>query len=153
MVTSDRIAVMNKGRVEQIDAPHALYSGPRTRFVAEFLGKSNILRATSDGVSFTFEGFTIPTGRLHAGKALGERWFSLRPRDGRLLSAPASDGTVVIAGTLESRSFMGDWWDYGFRGCAGLQLRVMCPPSELFAAGQPVWLSVDPNRLVPLEES
>src|SRR5258705_7500780 len=46
MVTSDRIAVMNQGRIEQIDAPHMLYTRPRTRFVAGFIGRSNFL----DGV-------------------------------------------------------------------------------------------------------
>ena len=35
---TDRIAVMNQGRIEQIDAPEALYERPRTRFVADFLG-------------------------------------------------------------------------------------------------------------------
>src|SRR6185437_9888306 len=39
MVTSDRIAVMNLGRIEQIDAPYALYNRPRTRFVAGFIGR------------------------------------------------------------------------------------------------------------------
>jgi iron(III) transport system ATP-binding protein len=43
MVTSDRIAVMNQGRVEQVDAPRALYSRPRTRFVAGFIGRTNFL--------------------------------------------------------------------------------------------------------------
>ena len=43
MVTSDRIAVMNKGRIEQIDAPFELYGRPRTRFVAGFIGRTNFL--------------------------------------------------------------------------------------------------------------
>ena len=43
MVASDRIAVMNQGRVEQVDAPRALYARPRTRFVAGFIGRTNLL--------------------------------------------------------------------------------------------------------------
>ena len=43
MVTSDRIAVMNQGRIEQVDAPRALYARPRTRFVAGFIGRTNLL--------------------------------------------------------------------------------------------------------------
>ena len=43
MTTSDRIAVMNKGRIEQIDDPQTLYARPKTRYVAEFIGRSNIL--------------------------------------------------------------------------------------------------------------
>ncbi len=41
MVTSDRIAVMNQGRVEQVDEPRALYGRPRTRFVTGFIGRTN----------------------------------------------------------------------------------------------------------------
>src|SRR5205085_7859080 len=43
MVTSDRIAVMNQGRIEQVDEPRALYARPRTRFVAGFIGRTNFL--------------------------------------------------------------------------------------------------------------
>jgi ABC-type Fe3+/spermidine/putrescine transport system ATPase subunit len=43
MVTSDRIAVMNKGRIEQIDAPFELYRRPKTKFVAGFIGRTNFL--------------------------------------------------------------------------------------------------------------
>src|SRR5213075_1960351 len=49
MVTSDRIAVMNGGRVEQIDAPRALYARPKTRFVAGFIGRTNFLEGKSNG--------------------------------------------------------------------------------------------------------
>ena len=42
MATSDRIAVMNAGRIEQVDAPHMLYTRPRTRFVAGFIGRTNL---------------------------------------------------------------------------------------------------------------
>ena len=46
MVTSDRIAVMNQGRVEQVDTPHAIYNRPQTRFVAGFIGRTNFLEGT-----------------------------------------------------------------------------------------------------------
>ena len=46
LIMSDRIAVMNQGRIEQLDTPEALYERPRTRFVADFLAVRNILEAT-----------------------------------------------------------------------------------------------------------
>jgi spermidine/putrescine transport system ATP-binding protein len=49
MTMSDRIAVMNKGRYEQLADPETLYERPRTRFVAGYLGVSNLLSGTSDG--------------------------------------------------------------------------------------------------------
>src|SRR6266849_4612770 len=45
MATSDRIAVMNAGRIEQVDTPLRLYTRPQTRFVASFVGRTNLLKA------------------------------------------------------------------------------------------------------------
>ena len=47
LTMSDRIAVMNRGRIEQIDAPQTVYLRPRTHFVAEFMGEANVLPATA----------------------------------------------------------------------------------------------------------
>ena len=56
MTMSDRIAVMNKGRYEQLGDPEGLYERPTTRFVAGFLGVSNLLPATVAG---TADGYTL----------------------------------------------------------------------------------------------
>jgi len=55
MVTSDRIAVMNQGRIEQVDAPRALYARPRTRFVAGFIGRTNLLGGLVRGDDVVFD--------------------------------------------------------------------------------------------------
>src|SRR5207248_11368194 len=47
MVTADRIAVMNLGRIEQVADPHTLYNKPKTRFVAGFLGRTNFIEGTT----------------------------------------------------------------------------------------------------------
>src|SRR5712672_3349986 len=60
MVTSDRIAVMNHGRVEQIDTPYVIYNRPTTRFVAGFIGRTNFIEGTSDGHEIAFDGFALP---------------------------------------------------------------------------------------------
>src|SRR5207244_12795700 len=60
MVTSDRIAVMNQGRIEQVDDPRALYNKPKTRFVAGFIGRTNFIEGTSDGHQISFDGFALP---------------------------------------------------------------------------------------------
>ena len=49
MTMADTIAVMNDGRIEQLGAPAELYESPRTAFVANFLGQSNLLRAVVAG--------------------------------------------------------------------------------------------------------
>ena len=63
MVTSDRIVVMNKGRIEQIDAPHVLYARPRSRFVAGFIGRTNFLEGSRQGSEVRFDGFSAAAVR------------------------------------------------------------------------------------------
>ena len=58
MVISDRVAVIQHGRVAQIGAPHELFERPRTRFVAEFIGKTNLIDAVADAAA------TVARGRL-----------------------------------------------------------------------------------------
>ncbi|MGI4856174.1 MAG: ABC transporter ATP-binding protein [Janthinobacterium lividum] len=62
---SDRIAVFNAGKIEQIDAPERIYARPRTRFVAQFIGETNLLEGT---VAATGDAYT--TIRLQDGTAV-----------------------------------------------------------------------------------
>src|SRR4029078_369946 len=50
MTMSDRVAVMNKGRIEQIGSPQEIYDGPKTRFVAGFIGNANFIKVKVEGV-------------------------------------------------------------------------------------------------------
>src|ERR1044071_6173135 len=79
MVTSDRIVVMNQGRIEQVDAPHKLYARPKSRFVAGFIGRTNFLEGTRQGGDVRFDGFSAAASRLEGadGTAL---LYSLRPQ-------------------------------------------------------------------------
>src|SRR5262249_1696067 len=118
MVTSDRIAVMNQGRVEQVDAPHALYASPRTRFVAGFIGRTNFLEGEAHGADVCFDGFAIPAARFREPPpARGLVSFSLRPQSIQLHGrAPAqTDGAAVIAGRVIQRAYLGEHWDYAVR--------------------------------------
>ena len=61
LVMSDRVAVMNRGRIEQVGPARAIYEQPATRFVAEFIGSMNMVPATAAGpAAITLEGATIP---------------------------------------------------------------------------------------------
>jgi iron(III) transport system ATP-binding protein len=66
MVTSDRIAVMNLGRIEQVDDPHTLYTRPKTRFVAGFIGRTNFLEGTRRGGDIVFDRFAVPASALES---------------------------------------------------------------------------------------
>ena len=153
MATSDRIAVMHRGRIAQLGDPHSVYSRPRTRYVAEFLGGSNILRGVAGAQTVRFDGFDLAAGRLGAPCPPGACSFSLRPQDVALHAAPPPCGAIGVPGALLTRSFLGESWEYGFQPDAGGQaIRVVAVPSHVVPAGQPVWLAIDPARLVRLEE-
>ena len=154
MVTSDRIAVMNQGRIEQVDAPRALYARPRTRFVAGFIGRTNFLEGEARGADVCFDGFAIPAVRFtEAPRGLVS--FSLRPQSiqlhGRAPTAHA-DAAAVVAGRVIQRAYLGEHWDYAVRPeGSGLVLRVSARPHEVFETDARVWLELDPRQMAPIE--
>jgi iron(III) transport system ATP-binding protein len=151
MVTSDRIAVMNKGRIEQIDAPYILYTRPRTRFVAGFIGRTNLIEGTCDGATIRFDGFSLPRDAFEEGCQLdGSVQFSVRPQTIGLRRAPPADGTTLaVRSELVERAFLGESWDYIVAPAdSGLRLRVAAVPSEVFEAGDTVWLTLDPQQMM-----
>jgi ABC-type Fe3+/spermidine/putrescine transport system ATPase subunit len=108
MAMADRIAVMNDGRLEQVDRPEALYDRPRSLFVARFVGFQNFLpgRITGDG------GVETRLGRFFPARSTGGKGAAvtlvLRPEGARIYR----DGTVnernpLIEGVLVARRFAG----------------------------------------------
>ncbi|WP_214106340.1 ABC transporter ATP-binding protein [Acrocarpospora catenulata] len=95
MSLADRIAVMDSGRVEQVDAPVALYERPRTRFVADFIGANNLFPGTVTGGGFEVPGL----GPLPCKTDLpnGTAVLAVRPERIRLgdPGRGAADGTVA----------------------------------------------------------
>lgn len=84
MDMADTVAVMNKGRIEQMGAPEALYERPKTIFVSKFLGQSNLFvgevaESNADSVSINVLGnkITVPTKR--AEKTSGKIAIGVRP--------------------------------------------------------------------------
>ncbi len=88
---SDRVAVFNKGRIEQVDTPRNLYMKPATAFVAEFVGTSNVLRGD---LAKQLTGSTEP--------------FSIRPEHIRLADLnPANSHEVQVSGLLHDVQYQG----------------------------------------------
>jgi len=118
MTMSDRIAVMNRGRYEQLGTPEELYERPATRFVAGFLGASNLLPGTvverngALGVVRLHDGTTmrVPTAQLQ-GKTTVD--VGVRPEKIRLGDAAAADGQAAanganqLAGRIQSTAYTG----------------------------------------------
>ncbi len=100
MAVSDRVAVMNKGHIEQIDSPDVLYNSPATDFVAGFVGSMNRLRATKTGSSLFVIGRTV--GASKGGPNVeGEVVALVRHESVRVKPDATSDILIV------TRSFLG----------------------------------------------
>jgi iron(III) transport system ATP-binding protein len=151
MVTSDRIAVMNQGRIEQVDDPHTLYNRPRTRFVAGFIGRTNFIEGRCDGSEVAFGAFALPRAALDGAPASGTATFSVRPQSMRLSRAEGPNGQPQAAVTIAERAYLGEFWDYVVATRdANLRLRVTAPPLEIFAVGESAWLAFDPRQMTPI---
>ncbi|HEX2215899.1 MAG TPA: ABC transporter ATP-binding protein [Xanthobacteraceae bacterium] len=154
MVTSDRIAVMNQGRIEQVDDPHTLYTKPKTRFVAGFIGRTNFLEGTCNGADIVFDRFAVPKMQIENGGALsGTVTFSVRPQSMRLDRAPPASGngrTGVDVKVVE-RAYLGEFWNYVVVPNGGsTRLRVTSPPLEIYRVGDTAWLEFDPKQMAPI---
>jgi putative spermidine/putrescine transport system ATP-binding protein len=114
MALSDRIVVMNRGRAEHVARPTEIYRAPATAFVANFLGKINVLPATiTDGVA------RIGTSQWPAaGVADGSANVGVRPE--RI----AFSDSAGLAGTVKARIFQGHHWLLHVTTEAGLVLVI-----------------------------
>jgi iron(III) transport system ATP-binding protein len=154
MVTSDRIAVMNHGRIEQVDQPRALYSKPKTRFVAGFIGRTNFLEGTSHGAEISFDGFALPRAAFGSDvPSAGKTVFSVRPHSMRLSDTPpiAGNGATSVGVVVLERAFLGEHWDYVVRPREGAQtLKVMTSPLDDFPVGTTAWLEFEPRQMASI---
>ncbi len=102
LTMSDRIAVMNKGVIEQLSDPQTLYDHPKTKFVADFIGENNtLIGEVHDGV-FKGKGFEIPAQTEVRGKAMlfirpEHIFFNLRTPEG-------------IKVKIAEKTFLGSLW-------------------------------------------
>ena len=164
MTMADTVAVMNAGVIEQMGAPEELYENPRTTFVANFLGQSNLIGGTiksrsADVVTVDMHGVdvSIPAGRAHA--AGDEGWIGIRPEKvligepGEVLDAP---GNSIPGGVVSDVSFFGVSTQYLVRMPWGQELQVFQQNTghrRLFRSGDPVELSWRPEYAFLLDHA
>ena len=155
MAVSDRIAVMNQGRIDQLDAPLDIYRKPKTRFVAGFIGRTNFIEGHLDGDVVNFSGFNIPKSSLGTTSIpAGISTFSVRPQSLEvLIDRPGETNRLNIPGKITARTFLGETWDYTFDSDSGLRLRIASSPAVTLQINQPVWLRVDPAQIIRIEDS
>lgn len=133
MTMADTVAVMNEGRIEQLGSPVELYENPMTTFVANFLGKSNMVdgRVSDHAGEFAIvevEGarLAVPRSRVHSDG--GAVHVGVRPEKVSIL--PSSDADAVPAGhnrlpgIIADASFMGVSTEYTVALSAGREFSI-----------------------------
>src|SRR3954447_25145534 len=161
LTMSDRIAVMNGGRVEQASSPKGIYEEPETVFVADFLGVSNLLGATAvgrDGAACTVQvGDRTLRAQQGATDARGEVKVMIRPE--RIVIEPHSNtGEERMPGMVERSVFLGGAYEVHVRVLGGELLKAMVPNDGGVAVaerepGAAVSLRLPPDALRVLRTS
>jgi spermidine/putrescine ABC transporter ATP-binding subunit len=149
---SDRIAVMHGGRVEQLGTPREIYERPATRFVAEFIGASTVVR----GRATAGDRLALPGGQslgVRAGQPLrpgDEVELTIRPE--RIRVAVAGDDNVV-EGSVTGVVYQGVQTEVTVELSDGLRLLVFVPePTRaVLAAGRPLRLHLPADAFIRLQ--
>ncbi|NYT82820.1 ABC transporter ATP-binding protein [Alcaligenaceae bacterium] len=127
LVLSDRIAVMNKGRIAQLGTPQEIYQSPVDRFVAGFIGESNLLHARADGGNeATMDDGTRVALPLDADTENRDIGILLRPERARYLKE-GDQADTILDGTVIEIVYMGETTKYRLRTDTGVELIVRWP--------------------------
>jgi spermidine/putrescine transport system ATP-binding protein len=157
LTMADTIAVMNEGRIEQMGSGEELYERPRTEFVANFLGLSNLIDGTvgsRDGTMATFdaeegERVFVPSDRF-ANVNGGPVRVGIRPEKIAIAASDSSGEASsasrnIIHGRVTVASYLGTSIQYVVETKTGRELTVIAPNRDGDAAG-----SIGPGREVSL---
>jgi spermidine/putrescine transport system ATP-binding protein len=137
LTMSDRIAVMNRGVIEQVEGPEEVYERPRTTFVAGFIGVSNLMpgevvSANGERAELRLDsGVTVATEAR--GATSGERAYAVvRPEklDLSRLEDPAVAGRPAVEGTVESSLYLGTATQFVVRLGDSTAMTVLVPNSD-----------------------
>jgi spermidine/putrescine transport system ATP-binding protein len=165
LTMSDRIAVMNKGKVLQIGRPVEIYERPSSRFVADFIGETNFLPGVIQGVNGGMATVALQdlnceiTGLRQADLTPGQRAVvSVRPEKIRLRHERIESGNV-LAGRVVNSIYIGSDTRVVLDLGAGRQLNVWeqneistLDEQAYYLPGQELWMSMIPENALVLED-
>jgi len=165
LTMSDRLVVMNAGRIEQLGSPREVYEHPRTRFVAGFIGTSNFIRRrvqSMDGDvavldSGVDERIVVPGAGAVDARAGRPLDVTVRPEKIALTAVPPSGDRCAIRGRVDEVVYLGTSTQYAMRLRDGTSLTVFvqnaADATDLAIRGEEVWLSWLPEHSLALTDS
>jgi spermidine/putrescine transport system ATP-binding protein len=161
LTMSDRIAVMNEGMIEHLGTPREIYEHPRTRFVAGFIGTSNLLTGTVarlDGGRAVIE--VSPQERIvvplrEPGVVPGQELeLTVRPEKIELSTARPAGAGCVLRGTVSEVVYLGTSTNFSVATSTGADMVVFqqnsASAANVAARGDSVWLSWQPEHSYPV---
>jgi iron(III) transport system ATP-binding protein len=149
MTTADRMAVLDAGVLQQVGRPRELFDAPSNRFVAEFVGRTNLLAGTYDavrGVFVTKDFGDIPLAHSIQGDAV-----SIRPH-ALTITADRSTAGIWLEGEVQESEFLGEFTRYQVR-LGEAVLTVDAPhlsATPIYPRGARVQVEIDPAEVRPL---
>ena len=156
LAMSDRIGVMNAGRLEQVGTPAEIYRSPRSAYVADFIGAANILPVTLSGparadeiVTIDVAGQTVGARALHATEA-GPAKLVIRPEDVGIVRASGEERGLPAR--VARRQYLGSKTTYAAALATGLDLNIEWSGDghDAFAIGDAVVLTLVPSKTLVL---
>jgi iron(III) transport system ATP-binding protein len=146
---SDRMAVMEHGRIIQEGTPHEIYATPRTNFVAQFIGSTNVLSGTPSGPS-AIDGHVLVTTALGDiacpvpdGQAKQEVQLAIRPEDIVVQRQPF-EAPNVLSGRVAKVEFLGSYLDCQI-AVQGQTIYTKQHPSLALKVNEAVWIQLPPS--------
>jgi ABC-type Fe3+/spermidine/putrescine transport system ATPase subunit len=160
LAVSDRIAVMQGGRIEQIGTPAQIYHQPATPFVAEFVGTTNLLSGSVTGRTGKWMEVDVggQTFRMSGNSGAGAKVsFSLRPEAARLVAsdAAAPNGWPVLQARLSRLEFLGALTRAELLLAGGQTLRIAAIelPPGIETGERSISVTYDPAQVTAFEAS
>jgi iron(III) transport system ATP-binding protein len=145
MTMADRIVVMNAGRIEQIGTPEDVYDRPRSRFVARFIGASNVLDATHVAdrrVEINGNPLEVELGEFTGtGKAMS---ICVKTHDVEIVAGDPGGASNLLPGVVRSQAYLGSHRDYVVD--VGQEILVTAPPALNVPTGSKVHVRFRPER-------
>jgi iron(III) transport system ATP-binding protein len=152
---SDRIAIMNAGKIEQIGSPLDLYETPVTAFVRDFVGQTtklpaDIVAVDGNAVRFSIDGgasMLIGDGARLTSRAVGEKVVAcIRPEQISVGKSAQSQSDNRLEGIVETLLFLGDHYECVLK-IGGIEIVAYVPPSERLKEGERVPLAFPKHAL------
>lgn len=142
---SDRVGVLNNGRLEQVGTPDEIYHRPSTRFVAGFVGRADFVKGRIEGDSVVSDIGIFPldnTLDIDIKQQLQEVDIMIRPDDVDFVIDPQGKASIVEA------EFLGAEIVYKIVLTNGTVIHSIKPSTRLFSIGSKVSVTVEPDHIV-----